>query len=42
MVWRYVGKVNIIKKALGKKLISYDELQTIIEEVEGKVNSMLP
>ena len=30
---------RIIKKALGNKLISYDELQTIVVEVEGKVNS---
>ena len=30
---------RIIKSALGKSLVSYDELQTIIVEVEGQVNS---
>ena len=29
---------NVVKKALGKRLVTYDELLTVITEVEGRVN----
>ena len=39
-IWeRLIGITKgVIKKALGKKLVTYDELLTIIIEVEGRVN----
>ena len=39
-IWeRLIGITKrVIKKALGKKLVTYDELLTIITEVEGRVN----